>query len=590
MSRSALNLPAIAALLTVLLLLGRHPAAHAQTANLPPALPNGVAAGDVTATSAVLWARTTAGETLTFELSAGERGGRIARLASIQAESTLRPISIPVDNLTPQTSYVYTVTTGSGQQVSGQFRTPAATGRHGLRFGVSGDGRGDWLPFQALANAGTRNLDFFVYLGDTVYSDIVSPAVPAVAQSLDDYRRKHAEVYSTRLERNYLADLRRSTAFYASIDDHEVVDDFAGGALAADDERFVERSGFINDTARYEAGLLAFHEYYPLRHEIYGAMGDGRMDGERRLYRYRTFGQDAALFILDARSFRDNQLSSPNLADQADIFRFLSESYAPGRTLLGAAQLAALQRDLLRAKEQGITWKFIALPQPIQNLGIDGADDRYEGYAAERAALLAFIREHDIRNVVFIAADIHGTLVNDLAYQTEFSLSGPQIMTGAWEITVGSVAAAGMIGPTIVAKAAQLGLLSAEDVALYERLPIANDPDSRLDDKDDFVKAKLNQMLALFGYPEIGLAGGAGNARLRSGDYLSTHTFGWTEFDILPDSQRLRVTTYGIAPYTAADLAANPAEVLSRTPEIVSQLIVLPNAEISGVFLPIVAR
>ncbi len=575
----------------MLLVLGRHSVARAQGADLPPALPNGVAVGDVTATSAVLWARTIDGETLTFEISAGERGARTERLASIQVESALRPISISVDSLTPQTSYAYTVTTGSGQQVSGQFRTPAVTGHNGLRFGVSGDGRGDWLPFQALANASTRNLDFFVYLGDTVYADIGSPAVPAVAQFLNDYRRKHAEVYSTRLDRNYLADLRRSTAFYASIDDHEVVDDFAGGALAADDARFPESSGFINDTARYEAGLLAFQEYYPLQQEFYGVVGgDRRMDGKRRLYRYRTFGQDAALFILDARSFRDNQLSSPNLADQVDVFRFLSESYAPGRTLLGEAQLAALQRDLLRAKEQGITWKFIALPQPIQNLGIGGADDRYEGYAAERATLLAFVREHDIRNVVFIAADIHGTIVNDLAYQTEFSLSGPQIMTGAWEITVGSAAAAGMIGPTIVAKAEQLGLLSAEDVALYERLPVANDTDSRLDDKDDFVKANLNQMLALFGYPEIGLTGGVVNARLRSGDYLSTHTFGWTEFDILPDSQRLRVTTYGIASYNAADLAENPDEILSRTPEIVSQFVVLPDAEISGVFLPIVTR
>ena len=50
--------------------------------------------------------------------------------------------------------------------------------------------------------------------------------------------------------------------------------------------------------------------------------------------------------------------------------------------------------------------------------------------------MLRFIDEQGINNVVFIAADIHGTLVNDLTYQLEST--GEQIPTNAFEITTGA--------------------------------------------------------------------------------------------------------------------------------------------------------
>jgi len=62
---------------------------------------------------------------------------------------------------------------------------------------------------------------------------------------------------------------------------------------------------------------------------------------------------------------------------------------------------------LLAAQADNVVWKFIAIPEPIQNLGILIASDRYEGYAAERSELLRFIDENNIKNVVFISADIH---------------------------------------------------------------------------------------------------------------------------------------------------------------------------------------
>jgi alkaline phosphatase D len=59
-------------------------------------------------------------------------------------------------------------------------------------------------------NASQRNLDFFVAMGDSIYGDVVSNANGGQqqAQSLVDYRNKHAEVYSAKGGMNGLADLR----------------------------------------------------------------------------------------------------------------------------------------------------------------------------------------------------------------------------------------------------------------------------------------------------------------------------------------------------------------------------------------------
>jgi hypothetical protein len=69
---------------------------------------------------------------------------------------------------------------------------------------------------------------------------------------------------------------------------------------------------------------------------------------------------------------------------------------------------------------------------------------------------------------------------------------------------------------------------------------------------------------------------------------MSAHTFGWTEFEIDPATQYLTVRTYGIEPYTAAQLAANPAGVVGRTPSVVSEFVVAPQPY--RAYLPVVAR
>jgi phosphodiesterase/alkaline phosphatase D-like protein len=554
-----------------------------------------IASGDTTQTSTVLWTRSEYAGLVTFQYATDAEFKAIAGSVTATITDPLQPAKVEVTGLKPGTDYFYRVTDVAGTTTIGKFSTAAKAGtQSGLRFGVTGDWRGELAPYPAISNADERDLKFFVELGDTIYADYPSPALKnpdgtekEQALTLEDYRIKHNEVYSSRLGQNDWADLRASTSVFATVDDHEVVNDFQGGedlakASANDQALYGATTGLVNDSPLYNSGLQAFQEYNPLQDLSYGSTGDPRTEGERKLYRATTYGSDAVNIVLDARSFRDPGLPPvTNIGNPAQVGGFLAQSFNPSRTFLGRIQVDDLKRDLLQAQKDGVTWKFINLPEPIQNIGVLAASDRYEGYAAERTEILKFIDDNNINNVVFIAADIHGTLVNNLTYQ--LAPGQAQIATNAFEITTGSVAFDAPFGSTVAELAAGAGILSPAQQAFYNSLPVANDGDSILNDKDDFIKSIVDGGLAPLGYDPLGLnknlaqADGLINAKLLQGDYVATQTYGWTEFEIDPTTQKLTVTTYGIEPYTRAELEANPSLVTRREPKIVSQFEVEAN-------------
>jgi len=528
--------------------------ASAQVAELPQR----VAAGDVTTTQAILWARSAVAGTLTFRIDDDPTFATPLVRSAVVSDTTL-PAKGLVRGLTPGTTYYYEVTSPTGTQDTGTFRTArTSTSIDGLRFGVSGDSRGDVMPFGSIANAPARDLDFFAILGDTIYADVQSPALPGVTQALTllEFRAKHAEVNSAFAGVNGLGDLRRSTAIWATIDDHEVTNDFSGGAAPSSDLTFDQTGNFINETNLYRNGLRAFTEYFPLLRNAYGATGEARTAFKRKLYRKQRYGGDATVLMLDARSFRDQGLPAADPTNPSSVLNFLVQSFNPTRTMLGRAQIDELKADLLEADQQGVTWKFVFVPEPMQNLGVVAASDRFEGYAAERTEILAHIAANDIDNVVFVAADIHGTIVNDVTYQ--LAPGGAQIPTGAFEITTGAIAYDAPFGPTVVGLAAQLGLITPTDYQTYLGLPTAF--------KDVFVQQLVDGQLAQLGYTPVGLQGSAVNATLVSGGYVATHVYGWSEFEIAPTTGVLTVTTYGVDPATP-----------TATPVVSSQFTVTPQ-------------
>ncbi len=549
-----------------------HSVAHA-------GLPNGIGAGDVTGSSAVLWARTDTVGSVDFQVSTTPNFGVGTNV--VVADPSI-PAKTIINGLLSGTQYFYRATDSTSASLVGSFRTPAASGNVPFRMGVTGDWRGEVRPYPAVRNVTGRNLDLMVQLGDTVYQDIASSANGSIAQSetIEQFRNKHIEVLTAQSSSNGIADVRQNTAVLSMIDDHEVTNDFAGYQpwdANGTNNPFAFNSPApgtrINRTTLYQNGLQSFQEYMPLANQTYSNIGDARTDGLPNLYRARSYGSTAGVIVADARSFRDQGLpAASSLTDPVAVGQFIGATYTPGRTLLGGRQLTQIQSDLLSMQQAGTTWKFVNIGQPTQNLGVLAASDRFEGYAAERSQLLGFIEQAGITNVVFVSADIHGTLVNDLQYGVPVGNTLVQRRINAFEVTTGSVGFASPFGPTVAGIAAQLGLPGALPLATYLGLSPAQ--------QEAYIVASINAQVTPLGYNPLGLADSTLNGvQLLQGGYTATNSYGWTEFDIDPLTQALTVTTFGVPWYAPGQLTVNGIPVNDLQPQIVSQFRVLPIPE-----------
>ena len=297
----------------------------------------------------------------------------------------------------------------------GTFRTAHWTWKKSnVKFTWDGDSQTSRVagvnPFnnwEVLDRAREENGDFFVYLGDTIYSDSsFRPGGPA--DTVQEYRDTYEE------GRTYtaLTELQKATSTYPLMDDHEIVNDYAGKTV---------------DPARYAAGRQAFVEWMPIRET--GLPHDASCAGDP-LYRTVKWGKDVELFITDQRSCRDADVEAicggdlgPTLPDAKraafPFSLFLSPQPPPGcreaindpnRTMLGPVQKAKFKQDLANSTAKHkiviseLAWQqWYVLPY-----------DRWEGYNGERKEILNFIRDNGIENVEFLTTDNHGTLQNQV--------------------------------------------------------------------------------------------------------------------------------------------------------------------------------
>lgn len=543
-------------------------AATSTSAQSPEALPR-LGVGDVIGGNAVILVRSASGTgSVSIDVSRDSTFADIDFSQSLKLANPLLPGKVYLTGLEMNRRYFVRATDGSLQRIA-TFTTGAAPigssfAKPGLRFGVTGDWRGDVGIYNAILNADDRELDFFVKLGDTIYADVPSPAVPAPqATTIDEFRAKHVENYQPTHGIDPWGELAASTQTFSMIDDHEVTNDFDGGA-------FSPSTGWYNQGDLYVNGLQAFVEHNPIFPTTWPSLGDPRTDGRPALYRSFQWGRDAAVIMLDARSFRDASLPPvSNPFDPVEVGAFIQASFNPNRTMLGMPQLGKLLQDLAAAQSAGVTWKFVLTSMPMQSFGPLAAEDRWEGYAAERAFILSQIAALGIQNVVFVTADFHGTIVNDV---TAPNPSNPtqQLFTGAFEIITGSVAYSAPAGPTFAQLGLATGAITPEQFAFYQSLPNAG--------KDAFITSVLDGVVSGYGLSPMGIQDPSIDATLTVGGPVAVHHYGWTEFDIDSDSKSLTLTTYGVDWYTPAEAAADPQGIIARPITVRQQIVVRPRA------------
>jgi alkaline phosphatase D len=324
-------------------------------------------------------------------------------------------IKTRVTGLKAHEQYYYRFATATKDGPVGRFRTALpADSLQPVRFAFwscQDYTHGYYNAHEAMAR---DDLDFVICLGDYIYDetyhtvkggtgvrdDKVGRAQQSsgqagvdyvrAAETLDQYRDKYALYRSDE-------SLRKVHARFPTVmlwDDHEVQDNYAGG----------EANGGLPPSHHYSkkrqaAAYRAFFEtmpYSPPR-------------GERnRIYRRLQFGRTVDLLIMDQRQYRKDQPCGDAVAPAC-------ADWNQPRTFLGTRQMNWLKTQLRSSKA---AWKVMAnevmiMPEKVLGDAYFGFDS-WQGYPVERESLLTFIRDQQIKDVVFVTGDIHTFIAGDV--------------------------------------------------------------------------------------------------------------------------------------------------------------------------------
>lgn len=360
-------------------------ALHASAAEIH--LAQGILAGEVTATSAILQTRLTAVTKLTDGDVAGAAGVARFEIALTDSFANARPaawanataegdfiVKVQVDGLKPATEYFYRAVFGPNQaqatkrSAAARFRTlPAASTAAPVNFvltsclnyaffqeGTKGQpgyqGADRHLGYPALEPLLKLAPDFVIFNGDCVYYD---HPVATRAQTIAQLRRKWHEQY---VQQRFV-DLFARTATYWLKDDH--------------DYRINDSDTTGDYAPSHDLGIAMFREQVPV-------VKPG--DAKAVTYRTHRMGRDLQLWFVEGRDYR----SANRAAD------------GPEKTIWGAEQKAWLQRTL---KESDATFKILVSPTPL--IGPDDGRKRDNhvnpaGFRQEGEAFLAWLKSNGI--------------------------------------------------------------------------------------------------------------------------------------------------------------------------------------------------
>lgn len=316
---------------------------------------------------------------------------------------------------------------------------------------------------------------------------------------------------------------------------------------------------YMNRSVGFQTLRDVFVNYQPIAERgTVNAPGDPRTDGSKQLYFAQAWGRNAIYVNTDARSYRDLRLKTANAATDETA---APRANNPGRTFLGATQLAWLKQTLLDAQNAGTPWKFVSVSDPIDQIGpiggalslsslpdfcvpaspcgyapvsADGGKSYIGGYRAERNELLKYIADHNITNVVFMATDDHQNRINELTYspsgQTEVQASYVKVPY-VFSVVAGPLGATGpdLITNHTFAMANQLAnrFHAAQTAAGVEPFGLLNYPGLRdvFRDRDGVLTASVIAQPV---------------------DFYSPDTFNFTVFDLDANGRTLALKSIGM--------------------------------------------
>lgn len=273
---------------------------------------------------------------------------------------------------------------------TGSVRTAAPPGETARRYAVGScrylmrlfggtlfDERGD-KTFRTILEhheSADGRLDGLVMLGDQIYADDL--AALGADRSVDDYLSRYRMVFG----QPHLRRLMSRVPNYMILDDHEIENDWPKHATSRDRQTI------------YPAAIHAYQIYQASHSPLFALSDERRVDGvpDRLWYSFRDGCCD--WFVMDTRTER-RYYGGP------DKDRMLNDR-----------QMSALLAWLGDGSGQV---KVIASAIPLFPDVVKEADDKWAGFRAQRAEILAHIFAKKVPKVVVLSGDLHCSFVAEL--------------------------------------------------------------------------------------------------------------------------------------------------------------------------------
>lgn len=364
---------------------------------------HGVASGDPTPESVIIWTRCTPDTGITgnlnvyWQVATDTAFTNVLNFGYAQAKpENDYTVKVDVCGLQPNTWYYYVFQNNNKNSITGRTKTaPLATADNdSARFAVVSCASFEHGYFNAYQNIVNRNdVDAVVHLGDYIYEYGVGeyssniqgrtyePTNEIISQS--DYRVRHS-LY--KLD-NQLKRCHQAFPFINVWDDHE---------SANDSWRDGAKNHQPNEgpwEVRKWNSVNSYFEWIPIRKPD--------LNDTFRIFRNFRWGKLLNLAMLDSRLYdRDEQDGS--------------KRNDPNHKLLGPVQMQWLLDQLSDTLSK---WKIIGNQVMFAPLTVFGApvnNDQWDGYAAERNRVTSHILNNNIQNTVVLTGDIHTVWANDI--------------------------------------------------------------------------------------------------------------------------------------------------------------------------------
>lgn len=310
--------------------------------------------------------------------------------------------TLVLNNLTPDTRYEYqagwftTSTSKTARQIDLQwpstlytFKTASTQSKRTHRYAVgscrylrltlgvpSAPELGDEIFGAIHALSHPNPLDGLMMVGDQVYVDDMNFFAP------DRNYVAITQKYRAAFSQPHIRNLMANTPTYMILDDHEIEDNWPAKKTTGDDVLF-------NNAMR------AYEIYQASHSPIHGLLPNGRIDRTPKHYWYSFADAATDWFVMDCRTQRTRTHTHTQMIDheqEYELLKWLKNSTAKVKFVVSSVLF------LLDQKHH---------------------HDGWTSFSAQRNRILEWIREHAIKNVIFVSGDIHGSLTSQLTHSQD---------------------------------------------------------------------------------------------------------------------------------------------------------------------------